>query len=220
MNPNLTEIAYVLDRSGSMASMTEAAISGFNEFLDEQLDMPGDANLSLLLFDNEFQAPCQRVPVQKVRKLDTTSYVPRGSTALLDAIGLTIVELGKKLAEEPEDRRPGKVVVAIFTDGYENASRRCTLDQINDMITHQRNQYQWEFMFLAANEDAMATAAQMGIARTMTAQSEYSGKGVRSSSKSFSRKIRAMREHAMNQTVSEDFHKPMDRIVEEEEGRE
>lgn len=217
MNPNLTEIAYVLDRSGSMGPMTEAAIAGFNEFLQEQLDTPGDANLSLLLFDNEFLTPCIRTPLQDVEKLTTETYVPRGMTALLDAIGLTIDELGKRLAAEPEEKRPGKVIVAIFTDGLENASQLYSLKQVHDMITHQRKVYQWEFLFLGANEDAIATASQMGIDRSMASKSEFSGKGVQSSSKSFSRKIRAMRESTMYQKDSPDLHKPMDHIVREEE---
>lgn len=219
MNPNLTEIAYILDRSGSMQPMTEAAITGFNEFLQEQLDEPGDANLSLLLFDNEFQVPYERTPLQDVRSLDTTTYVPRGSTALLDAIGLTIDTIGKKLAADPEEKRPGKVIVAIYTDGYENASIRFTMAQINEMITHQRSKYGWEFLFLAANQDAIATATQMGIARHMTSKSEFSAKGVHSSSKAFSRKIRSMRKELRTGEVDADYDKSMESIVREEEER-
>lgn len=217
MNRNLTEIAYVLDRSGSMSPMTEAAIAGFNEFLQEQLGAPGDANLSLLLFDDEFLNPCIRTPLQDVEELTAATYVPRGMTALLDAIGLTIDELGKRLAAEPEEKRPGKVIVAIFTDGLENASERYSLKKVHKMITHQRKAYQWEFLFLGANEDAIATASQMGIDRSMASQSAFSAKGIHSSSKSFSRKIQAMRENVMYQKVSPDLHKPMDAIVREEE---
>ncbi len=219
MNPNLTEIAYVLDRSGSMQPMTEAAIAGFNRFLQEQLDEPGDANLSLLLFDDEFLLPNERTPLQDVRPLDASSYVPRACTALLDAIGLTIDRLGKQLAAEPEERRPGKVIVAIYTDGYENSSTRYTLEQINGMITHQRKQYDWEFLFLAANQDAIATAAQMGIASHLAAVSEHSAKGVHSSSVAFSRKVRSMRKASLSGDLDEDYHKPMEDIVNEEEER-
>lgn len=219
MNRNLTDIAYVLDRSGSMQPMTEAAITGFNDFLQQQLDEPGDANLSLLLFDNEFLTPHIRTPLQDVRVLDAATYVPRGSTALLDAIGLTIDELGKRLSAEPEENRPGKVIIAIFTDGYENASNRYTMEQINTMITHQRKNYQWEFMFLAANQDAIATAAQMGIKRSMASVSDYSEKGVRSSSAAFSRKMKAMRKELRTGEKSVDFDKPMEDVVREEEDR-
>ena len=220
MNPDLTEIAYVLDRSGSMQPMTEAAIAGFNEFLQQQLDEPGDANLSLMLFDNEFLTPHIRTPLQEVRGLDTTTDVPRGSTALLDAIGQTIDELGKRLAAEPEDRRPGKVIGAIFTDGCENASTRHTMEQVNAMITHQRDKYGWEFLFLAANQDAIATAAQMGIERHMSGQVRYCRAGVRSSSAAFSRKMKAIRKEMRTGEKDADFDKPMESIVREEQERE
>jgi len=202
-----------------MDPMTESAISGFNEFLQEQLDIPGDANLSLLLFDNEFLSLYSRTPLENVRQLTTEDYVPRGSTALLDAIGLSIKSMGDQLAALPEEERPGKVIIAIFTDGYENASVRFSFEKIQQMITHQRTNYQWEFLFLGANEDAVATAGQMGIAREMTSRSEFSAKGVYSSSKSFSRKVRALREQSMNMEENPDFNKSMDEIVEEEEGK-
>jgi len=219
MNTNLTEIAYVLDRSGSMTPMIEAAITGFNEFLQEQLNIPGDANLSLLLFDDGFQNPYNRTRLDEVRALTTETYVTGGTTALLDAIGITVENLGAQLATLPENERPGKVIVAIFTDGYENASTRFTFEAINQMIRHQRKSYQWEFLFLGANEDAIATAARMGIAREMAGRSQFSAKGVYSSSKAFSRKVRAMREASMNMEENPDLHKPMDTLVEEEEGK-
>jgi len=217
MNTNLTEIAYILDRSGSMQGLQEAAITGFNAFLQSQLDEPGDANLTLMLFDNEFLLPNERSPLQEVRPLDASTYVPRGSTALLDAIGRTIDSLGKKLAKEPEDRRPGKVVIAIYTDGYENASSEFTIKDINKRITHQRNKYGWEFIFLAANEDAITTACQMGIDAGMAAVSELSAKGVHRSSSSFNRKISSLRKAAMLNELDEDYVKPMSEIVREEE---
>jgi uncharacterized protein YegL len=142
MNQNLTEIAYVLDRSGSMETLQEAAISGFNSFVKEQLKAPGEANLSLLLFDDEFLQICDRLPLKEVRGLNAKTYVPCGSTALLDAIGKTIKALGKQLTKEPEESRPGNVTIAIYTDGYENSSTEFTMEQINRMITHQRKKIQ------------------------------------------------------------------------------
>ena len=219
MNKNLTEIAYILDRSGSMCGMEEAAITGFNEFLQSQLDAPGDVNLSLLLFDNEFKLVHDRVPLQEVRQLDANTYVPRGSTALLDAIGRAIDALGRKIAKQPDDQHPGKVIIAIYTDGYENASEQYDLRKINKMITHQRGKYSWEFMFLAANEDAIATASQMGIARNMASVSEMSARGIRSGSRTFSRKARSIRKMASTGIKDEDFHKTTEEIRKEEERR-
>lgn len=217
MNQNLTEIAYILDRSGSMGSMQEAAITGFNAFLQSQLDEPGDANLTLMLFDNEFLMPNDRSPLQHVRPLDAGTYVPRGSTALLDAIGRTIDGLGQKLAQEPEDQRPAKVIVAIYTDGYENASTEYTIQDIHQRITHQRSKYGWEFMFLAANEDAISTACQMGIAAAMASVSEPSTKGIHSSTRVFDRKIKSMRKMAATGEIDADYLKSVDMIREEEE---
>lgn len=219
MNKNLTEIAYILDRSGSMGHLQEAAITGFNQFLQTQLDEPGDVNLSLLLFDDEFLLVHDRTPLQEVRQLDAQSYVPRGSTSLLDAIGRAIDALGRKISEQPEDQRPGKVILAIYTDGYENTSTDYDIRKINKMITHQRKKYAWEFMFLAANEDAIATASQMGIARQMASVSEMSAKGVRSSSRTFSRKASSMRKMAATGEIDADYNKSVDKIREEEEGR-
>ncbi len=139
MNKNLTAIAYILDRSGSMQSMVEPAIAGFNRFLDDQRKAPGHARLTLVLFDDQYEVPCQSLPIEEVTELDTTTYVPRGTTALLDAIGRTIEELGQRLAATPEPERPGQVIVAIFTDGLENASLQFDHHKIARMIAHQRD---------------------------------------------------------------------------------
>ena len=219
MNQNLSEIVYILDRSGSMESLQQAAIDGFNEFLQGQLEAPGYANLSLMLFDDEFNKIHDRTPLQEVRGLNKETYTPRGSTALLDAIGICIDTLGKQLAAEPEEKRPGKVIVAIYTDGYENASTRYDIRKINKMITRQRKTYAWEFLFLAANEDAIATAAQMGIDRSMSSSSSYSAVGVRSSSETFNRKVRSLRKMSATGELDEDFLKTTETILAEEEAK-
>ena len=158
MNPNHTEIAFILDRSGSMASMVEPAIAGFNSLLSEQQTLPGSARFSLVLFDDHYEVPVASMPIAEVQPLNTNTYQPRGSTALLDAIGRTIDELGARLANAPEAERPGQVLVAILTDGEENASRQFTWKDISDRIRHQTDVYQWRFLFLGANQDAIATA--------------------------------------------------------------
>ena len=125
MNKNCTEIAFVLDRSGSMESCQQAAIDGFNKFLTEQQQTEGLAKLTVVLFDDEYLMPVRSVPVPEVLPLTTETYVPRNTTALLDAIGQTIDELGKNLAALLEKDRPGLVIVAILTDGLEkNRARR------------------------------------------------------------------------------------------------
>lgn len=217
MNTNLTEIAYILDRSGSMGGMEEAAITGFNGFLQSQLDAPGDVNLTLLLFDNEFLLVHDRTPLQEVRPIDAETYEPRGSTALLDAIGRAIDALGSKIAKQPEAERPGKVIIAIYTDGEENASRQYDLHKINKMITHQREKYAWEFLFLAANQDAIATASQMGIDHRMASVSMFTELGMRGSSRTMDRKIKSIRKMMATGEMDPDYLKSVDKIREEEE---
>jgi len=217
MNNNLTEIAYILDRSGSMASMVEPAIAGFNQFLKEQRGAPGQARLTLVLFDDEYLVPCRSIPIGEATELDTTTYVPRACTALLDAIGRTINELGERLAATPEDERPGQVIVAIFTDGLENASQEFDHHKISEMIRHQREAYNWQFLFLAANQDAIATAAAMGIDRDFAGTVKFSNAGVHSSGSGMSRKLSAMRHYAATGEQLADYAASMQEIVEEEE---
>jgi uncharacterized protein YegL len=163
VNQNLCEIAFILDRSGSMASMKVEAIGGFGAFLESQQKLPGEARLTLVLFDHEYIVAHDGRPIKDVPKLDEHTYVPRGTTALLDAIGRTINTMGERLDKTPEPERPGKVIVAILTDGLENASQEFKRKQIFKMIKDQRETYAWEFIFLGANQDAIHAGAQIGI---------------------------------------------------------
>ena len=220
MNKHLTEIAYILDRSGSMQPMQEPAITAFNEFLKLQLDVPGDARLTLIQFDDAYEVAVAARPVQNVEQLTATSYVPRGSTALLDAIGRTINEIDARLQALPEAERPGKVIFAIFTDGEENASRTFTAQHINDLIRLYRDEKGWEFLFLAANQDAIATAASMSMDAQMGGNVRFSKVGVHASGPAMSRKVRAMRMRyidSMDAQAMLDESKSMDTLLKEEE---
>ena len=165
MNNQLTEIICVVDRSGSMASIQNDAIGGFNTFLDEQQKLPGEAKLTLVLFDHEYDCMLDAVPVQHVQPLTPHTYVPRGSTALFDAVGRTIDSVGARLAATPEADRPGQVLVCILTDGLENASLTYSRDRVRAMVEHQQEQYNWQFHYIAANQDAFAEGAGIGILR-------------------------------------------------------
>ncbi|OAI42080.1 hypothetical protein AYO41_04765 [Verrucomicrobia bacterium SCGC AG-212-E04] len=165
MKSDLTEIAFVLDRSGSMESVAPAAIAGFNEFLSAHQSAPGQARLTLVLFDDEYLVPAASLPISEVLPLDVETYVPRNTTALLDAIGRTIDELGARLDKLPEAGRPGAVIVAVLTDGLENASTQYKWADVASRIRHQQQNYQWKFLFLGANQDAIATAAKMNISQ-------------------------------------------------------
>lgn len=161
--PNYTHIAIVLDRSGSMNSVKSDTIGGFNHFLNDQKQAPGEATLTLAQFDHVYEVVHDHVEIHCVPPLDDRTYQPRAGTALLDAIGRTIDSLGARLAAMPEQDRPGKVICVILTDGMENASRQYSSEKVFEMIGHQQEKYGWEFVFLGANQDAIATAARMGI---------------------------------------------------------
>jgi len=189
MKNNFTRIAVILDRSGSMESCKESTVTGFNEFIRNQKKIPGEATVKLVQFDDQYETVFDK-PLKDCPELNQSTFVPRGSTALLDAQGRTIVELGQELAALPEQERPSKVIVVTLTDGQENASQNYNLEKIGEMIREQRDKYKWDFVFLGANQDAIATAAAMsiplpsamsystskaGIAATMVAVSHYVG---------------------------------------------
>src|SRR5262249_17060966 len=192
-NVHYTEIAFVLDRSGSMECCQQAAIDGFNQFLTEQQNTEGLAKLTLVLFDDEYLVPVSSVPVQEIVPLTDETFQPRGCTALLDAIGQTIDELGDRLAALPERDRPGQVIIAILTDGVENASQRFTWKEIAAKIKHQTDIYKWVFLFLGANQDAIATAANLSIAVNNAANYVADSPGSAASHAALSRKTRALR---------------------------
>lgn len=146
-----------------MQSVKEDTIGGFNQFLADQKQAPGEAAITLVQFDDVYEAVYRGIPIKDARPLDGSTFVPRGSTALLDAIGRTINDAGKRLEAMPEDQRPENVIFVIVTDGEENASREFNAAQVNDLISHQRDVYRWEFVFLGANQDAITTAANLGI---------------------------------------------------------
>ncbi len=217
MKNQQTQIAYVLDRSGSMQHLAESAIASFNEFVREQKAEGDDASLTLVLFDDQYEVPYENLPIKEVPDLDANTYTARGSTALLDAVGRTIDQLQKQLKDQPIGLSPAKVVVAIFTDGYENSSIDFDWKKISAKIRDCRENHDWEFLFLGANQDAIATASQMSIERSSTSRVQFSAAGIQSCSKSYSRKIRAMRRMQKGEWV-EDLDKPMDEIVKEEGG--
>lgn len=168
MNENLTEIAFVLDRSGSMENKRRDAINGFNRFLEDQKNEEGSARFSLFLFDHEYLPIARGVDIHKVEPLTEYTYIPRGVTALFDAVGRTIHELGTRLAALPEEERPAKIIVVILTDGLENSSTDYTADIVGQMIRHQQEKYAWEFIFLGASLDCVEQAEVMGVKESST----------------------------------------------------
>lgn len=160
---NKTDITIILDRSGSMESVKSDTIGGFNSFLSEQQKVEGEASLSLVQFDDQYETVYLDKDINSADKLNDFTFQPRGSTALFDAVGRTINSVGQRLASLPEDERPDKVLMVVMTDGFENASREFNSAKISEMINHQRNVYKWEFMFIGANQDAVLSAKEIGI---------------------------------------------------------
>ena len=160
---NKTDITIILDRSGSMASVKDDTIGGFNNFLSEQQKVEGEASLSLVQFDDQYEVVYEDREIHVAAPLTDSTFQPRGSTALLDAVGRTINSVGRRLAALPESERPDKVLLVVMTDGFENASHEFTAAKVSEMINHQRNVYSWEFMFIGANQDAVLSAREIGI---------------------------------------------------------
>jgi uncharacterized protein YegL len=190
---DLTEIVCVIDRSGSMSAMCAEAIGGFNSFLDDQKKEEGEAKLTLVLFDHEYMKVHDGAPIADVAPLNTTTYEPRGTTALLDAVGRTIDDVGKRLSDLTEEERPEKVIVSIMTDGFENASKDYSLTKVRDMIAHQTDMYQWEFVFLGATLEANKMAADAGIPLANIASFTSTGAGVRAAYADISTRTAAYR---------------------------
>ena len=163
MKKNLTEIVFILDRSGSMAGLEDDTIGGFNAMIARQKNEPGEAYVSTILFDNHREVIHDRVNVQDVRPMTRNDYSVRGCTALLDAVGKAIHHIGNVHKYAREEDRPEKTLFVITTDGMENASREYTYERLKGKIERQKEKYGWEFIFLGANIDAAKEAARFGI---------------------------------------------------------
>ena len=163
MKENLTEIVFILDQSGSMQPLESDTIGGFNSYVESQKKEPGEAYITTVLFDDQYEILHNHVNINDVPPLTSAQYRPGGLTALMDAIGRTINSVGKRLADTPEEERPSHVIFVITTDGYENASREFDREQVKRMIQHQQDKYSWQFLFLGAGIDAYKEARSIGI---------------------------------------------------------
>lgn len=164
---NLTELVFILDKSGSMAGLEKDTIGGFNSMLQKQKALDGECRITTVLFDNCYELLYDRIDIRAVGPMTEKEYQVGGSTALLDAIGLTIQKLVAVQKNTAEEYRAGKVMFVIITDGEENSSREFSADRVKKMIELEKEKYGWEFVFLGANIDAVETAAHFGIAPQM-----------------------------------------------------
>lgn len=163
MQKNLTELVFILDRSGSMGGLEQDTIGGFNSMIKKQREEKGEANVTTILFDDKYEVLHDRVNINELKDMTSKDYYVSGSTALLDAIGTTIKSVNKKQKGLPEDEQAEKVIFVITTDGMENASKEFDREKIKKMIDKKQNKKNWQFMFLGANMDAVTEAGRIGI---------------------------------------------------------
>lgn len=179
MKDNFTSINVVIDRSGSMSHLTNDTIGGFNQFLSDQKQQPGEAVLTLCTFSTNYTLVHDCVKLADVPDLCKKTYVASGGTALLDALGTTINSVGSRLAAMPEEERPSKVLFLVITDGEENSSTEFCRDKIKEMIEHQQGVYSWEFVFMGANLDSISEGASIGISKSNTMNYSATPSGTR-----------------------------------------
>lgn len=163
MKKILTELVFILDKSGSMGGLEKDTIGGYNSMLEKQKAVEGECVITTVLFDNNYELLHDRIDIRAVKPITEEEYFVGGSTALLDAIGKTVNKIGNAQKNTAEEYRAEKVMFVIITDGEENASRRYSAESVKEMIKRQKEKFGWEFIFLGANIDAVETAGRFGI---------------------------------------------------------
>ena len=212
MNSNLTEIVFILDRSGSMAGLEGDTIGGFNAFVEKQKKEEGEALLSAVLFSDREQVLYDRVDLRKVEPMTEAQYQVGGCTALLDAIGGAVHHIGNVHKYAREEDRPAKTVFVITTDGMENASRRYSYQDVQRMVKHEQEKYGWEFLFLGADMDAISAARSFGIRSDRAVRYYKDGSGTELNYSILSQTVGKIRkgeriEADWSKDIAEDFHR-------------
>lgn len=169
MKKGLTELVFILDRSGSMSGLESDTIGGYNAMLEKQKKETGEAVITTVLFDDRYELLHDRINLRGIAPITDKEYLVRGSTALLDAVGRTISKIVNVQKNTAEEERAEHVMFIITTDGMENASREFSYEKVRQMIEHEKSKYGWEFIFLSANIDAVAAAERFGISRDRAA---------------------------------------------------
>lgn len=213
MRKGLTEIVFILDRSGSMSGLEADTIGGFNSLLRKQKAEEGEAFVSTILFDDRQEVLHDRVDIQKINPMSDEEYYVRGCTALLDAVGGAIHHIGNVHKYAREEDRPEKTLFIITTDGMENSSRRYTYEKVKQMVERQKEKYGWEFLFLGANIDAIDVAGRFGIKADRAVNYECDARGTevnyRALSKAVSR-VRNCKVEKMNEALSCEWKKEIE----------
>lgn len=221
MKKGLTELVFILDRSGSMQGLEADTIGGFNSMIEKQKKEEGEAYVSAVLFDDRMEVLYDRVELQKVEPMTDRQYYVRGCTALLDALGGAIHHIGNVHKYAREEDVPEKTIFVITTDGMENASRTYSLDRVRRMVERQQKQYHWEFLFLGANIDAIAEASRFGIHASRAANYVHDSAGTRLNFDVLSKAISGARASASAEEMNAmfDSQEPMEEIRRDYERR-
>ena len=210
MKKGLTEIVFILDRSGSMSGLEADTVGGFNATIERQKKEPGEAYVSAVLFNDCSQVLYDRVPLNKIEPMTDRQYYVRGTTALLDAIGDAVHHIGLVHKYAREEDVPEHTIFLITTDGMENASRRYTAEEVKRMLKRQQERYGWEFIFIGANIDAVETASRIGISRERAANYRHDSRGTSLNYEAQSQAISSLRQtgmvdNAWSDDVTQDF---------------
>ena len=207
MKKGLVELVFILDRSGSMSGLETDTIGGFNSMIKSQKSIDGECRVTTVLFDDRIELLHDRINLNGISTLTEKEYYVRGSTALLDAVGMTINKIASVQRNTNKEERAEKVLFIITTDGYENASREYSYSKVKAMIETERDKYGWEFLFLGANIDALETAEKFGISKDRAADYHADGEGTRITYQAMDQAVRTLRE---NREMGKDWKKKID----------
>lgn len=210
MKTNRTELAFILDRSGSMCGLEADTIGGYNAMLEKQKKEAGEAIVTTVLFDDQYELLHDRIDLRGIAPITDREYYVRGSTALLDAIGKTIQKIANIQKRTAPEFRADRVLFVITTDGHENASREYSYSKVKALLERQKKQYGWEFLFLGANIDAIATAQQFGIEADRAVDYHADGEGTQLNYQVLSKTVSCVRAGApikenWKQRIEENF---------------
>lgn len=197
MKKEITEVVFILDKSGSMSGLEKDTIGGYNSMLKEQQVLEGECNITTLLFDHEFELLHDRIDIKSVKPLTDKDYRVGGCTALLDAMGKTIKRVSKHQKQVEEESRADKVIFIIITDGEENSSRKYSVEKIKSMVEKKKLEPGWEFIFLGANIDAIKTASNFGISADCAQDFHPDKKGVKLNFTAMSGAITELRKNSV-----------------------
>jgi uncharacterized protein YegL len=216
MKKDLTELVFILDRSGSMSGLESDTIGGYNSMLEKQKKEPGEAIITTVLFDDRYELLHDRINLRGIAPITDDDYFVRGSTALLDAMGKTINKIANAHKHTAEDECPEHVMFVITTDGMENSSREFSYDKISLMIEQQKNNFGWEFIFLGANIDALGTAERFGIGKDRATNFHADSEGTLLNYEVISETVSCFR---TNRPISKNWKKRIDEDFKKRGGR-